>query len=110
MTFTPHIQLSQNDEDGTSASQRSRRRRVPGVVARGGVVGRVAGWPGGIAGPVGGGPGRMAGRVGWQAGSGGGPGQVAGRVRWWAGSGGGPGDRRGMELLRKKSSGVNIVT
>ena len=69
--------------------------------------GWLAGW--------GGGQGRMEGRVGggqglWRAGSGGGPGQVAGRVRWLAGSGGWPGDQRGMDLLRKKSSGVNIVT
>ena len=80
MTFTPHIQPSQNDEDGTSASQRSRCRRGPGVVARGGVAGWV-GWlarwdggPGGMAGRVCGGPGGMADRMG------GGPGRVAGRV------------------------------
>ena len=109
MTFTPHIQPSQNDEDGTSASHQSRRRLGPGCQwlkgqkewgrRQGGVVGWVgwlAGWDGwpGV----------------WLAGSGGGQGGVSGRVGWRAGSGGGLGDRRGMDLQSKECSGVNIVT
>ena len=46
----------------------------------------------------------MSGRVGE------GPGQVAGQVRWLAWSGGRPGYLRGMDLLSKECSGVNIVT
>ena len=51
-----------------------------------------------------------AGWEGWQAGWGGGPCGMEGRVGWRAGSGGRPGDRRGMDLLSKECSGVNIVT
>ena len=47
---------------------------------------------------------------GWLAWSGGGQGLLAGWVRWLAGSGGWPRDRRGMDLLSKEFSGVNIVT
>ena len=59
-------------------------------------MGWLAGW--------GGGPSWVAGRVGWRAG------WVAGRVEWRAWSGGGPGGWRGMDLLSKECSGVNIVT
>ena len=71
MTCTPHTQQLHEDEDSTSALQRSRRR------------GGYGGWQDC--------QGRQAGRVGWRAGWGGGQGGVAGRVGWRAGWGGGPG-------------------
>ena len=40
----------------------------------------------------------------WLAWWGGGPGGVAGQVGGW------PGDRRGVDLLSKECSGVNIAT
>ena len=81
MTFTPHIQPSQNDEDCSGATlswpwlngQHELGRRQGGVA---GEMGWRAGWrgvPGGMAGQVGrlalsgGGPDRVAGLIGWRA-------------------------------------------
>ena len=95
LTCTPHIQPSQNDENGTTTLATP---SWPGLR-------RQAGWS---CGQGGGGQGEVAGRVGWRAWWDGGLGRVEGRVGL-RGGGGGQGGRRGMDLQSKECSGVNIV-
>ena len=55
------------------------------------------------------GQGLVAGRVAWLTGSCGRQGRVAGRIWWLARSGGRQGGWKGMDLLCREFSGVNVI-